>query len=116
MKEIVRDLLSVYPDDEEYWKELPEELKANPNAMPIDTMWTVYVRAKQTKSDAYQFLSEEMKEKVKELQGLTTPEMVDKVFNEIAKKMGETAAIEAQERAKQEQAKKSSTKKKAKKS
>ena len=39
---VLRDFISVYPDDENYWIGLPQEIRDNPESVSLDTIWSIY--------------------------------------------------------------------------
>jgi hypothetical protein len=62
MDSVLRSFISVYPDSQEYWDILPDEVQLNPNETSIETLWSIYERLKKppTESD---FPSNEFKNK-----------------------------------------------------
>jgi len=42
IKEVIQDFVSVYPDSEDYWKFIDEEVKESVNNVPLETLWSMY--------------------------------------------------------------------------
>lgn len=44
MDGVVRDLVTIYPDEASFWESLPSELREDPNSTSLDAVWSVYER------------------------------------------------------------------------
>lgn len=44
VKKVITNFITVYPDNDEFWSILPPEIRNNPDAMPLDAIWSVYTR------------------------------------------------------------------------
>lgn len=44
IKKVINNFITVYPDQDEFWSILPPEIRNNPDAMPLDAIWSVYTR------------------------------------------------------------------------
>lgn len=50
MKEIISELVCVFPDDQEYLSDLPEVIRKDLDQSSIDAMWQIYDNAARTKA------------------------------------------------------------------
>ncbi len=44
IKKVINNFITVYPDQDDFWSILPPEIRNNPDAMPLDAIWSVYTR------------------------------------------------------------------------
>ena len=45
IRSVIKDLVWVYPDNEEFWSDIPQGLRDNPN-IPLSDIWALYTKFK----------------------------------------------------------------------
>lgn len=65
MSRVISDFIVVYPDREDYWSVLPEELRDNPESTSLDAIWGFYSGLKGGASlPAHEQLDSRLREKL----------------------------------------------------
>jgi hypothetical protein len=59
MQRVMQDFITVYPDDQEYWTVLPQEIKDNPNKFPLDAIWSMYNQLTSSTREGAEYMQKE---------------------------------------------------------
>jgi transcriptional regulator with XRE-family HTH domain len=103
IKSVIKDLVWVYPDSEEFWAEIPQGFRDNPN-VPLSDIWALYTKFKtpiREKSPKDSELRSSLKTKLLEAEKIRqeggdielslTPEELDLLRANLLPSMGGTA-------------------------
>ena len=79
MKEIIKELITIYPDDEKYWKEIPETFRENLNTTSLDAIWDLRSQFQKMRTGIFIEIPKELSEKLSARRDLNTDELISKV-------------------------------------
>ena len=65
IKKVITNFVTVYPDQDEFWSILPAEIRNNPNAMPLDAIWSIYTRLRAPQKEKASVKVSELRSSIK---------------------------------------------------